>query len=143
MTYYDIEARKRLGRVVNRARRAAGYADTEEWAALIGRSTRVALGLERGESAGRKTYTAVEEALHWHAGACYEILDGVDPAQAISPDVGGVTNTLPGYVSAPGEPSEGGASESEVLRAIAAMRQDMQDMESRLSERLDRLEGGA
>lgn len=58
-------------------------------------------------------------------------------------DVGGVTNTPAGYVSGPGELAEGGADESEVLRAIAAMRQDMQAMEQRLSERLDRLEGGS
>lgn len=143
MTYYDTAARKQLGRVVNRARMAAGFADTEKWAERIQRSTRVALGVERGEAAGRKTYAAIEEALGWHPGACYEILDGVEPAQAVSPDVGGVTNTPLGYVSGPGELAEGGADESEVLRAIAAMRQDMQAMEQRLSERLDRLEGGA
>lgn len=45
------------------------------------------------------------------------------------------------YVSGPGDKVEGGASDSEVLRAIAAMRQDVQAMEQRLSERLDRLEG--
>ena len=41
------------------------------------------------------------------------------------------------------EKVEGGTSESDVLRAIEAMRQDVQAMERRLSERLDRLEGGA
>lgn len=47
----------------------------------------------------------------------------------------------PDYVSAPGPKVEGGDSDSAVLEAIERMRQDVQAMEQRLSERLDRLEG--
>lgn len=153
MTYYSIDDRKRLGRFIGRARRAAGYTDTEKWASLIKRSTRVALGLERGESAGRKTYEAVETVLGWNPGACYEILEGVEPERAIDPTVGGPTQDASGdYVSSPGPRVDGGASDSAVLDAIRQMREDVLAMEQRLadkielgdhalSERLDRLEG--
>lgn len=49
----------------------------------------------------------------------------------------------PGYVSGPGPKADGGDSEDRVLNAIEQMRQDVQAMEQRLSERLDRLEGGS
>lgn len=55
--------------------------------------------------------------------------------------VGADDQDRPDYVSGPGDKVEGGASEDSVLNAIAEMRQDMQAMEQRLSERLDRLEG--
>lgn len=140
MAYYSIEDRKRLGRFIGRARRAAGFADTEKWAEKIDRSTRVALGVERGESTSAKTYEAIEAALGWHPGACFEVLDGVSPEEAIRGlSVGGPEQDAT-YVEGPGPKVEGGASDDAVLRAIAEMRQDMQDMEQRLSERLDRLE---
>lgn len=44
------------------------------------------------------------------------------------------------YVAAPGDRVEGGVGNDAVLRAIEQMRRDMQDMERRLSERMDGLE---
>lgn len=55
--------------------------------------------------------------------------------------VGASPQDDPDYVSAPGPKVEGGDSDSAVLEAIERMRQDVQAMEQRLSERLDRLEG--
>jgi hypothetical protein len=50
-----VEDWKALGRAVYSARVKAGYRDTARWAATLGRSTRVVLGLERGEPTGRRT----------------------------------------------------------------------------------------
>jgi hypothetical protein len=65
-----------LGRAVYSARARAGYRDTAKWAARIGRSTRVLLGLERGEPTGGRTLLLVEEALGWPAGWTDRILTG-------------------------------------------------------------------
>jgi hypothetical protein len=65
-----------LGRAVYRGRVKAGFRDTALWAARIGRSTRVLLGLERGEPTGRRTLLMIEEALDWPAGWCDLILAG-------------------------------------------------------------------
>ncbi len=65
-----------LGRAVYRARARAGYRDTARWAARIGRSTRVALGLERGEPTGPRTLMLIEDALGWPAGWTSKILSG-------------------------------------------------------------------
>lgn len=72
---YDLNARKRLGRAVRRARRAAGLAKTAEWADKVGRSDRVLLGMERGEPAGPDTYAAVAEALGWPTARIYDLLE--------------------------------------------------------------------
>lgn len=141
MKHYDKAARERLGMFITRARLAAGYGDTGKWADAIGRSTRVALGVERGESAGVNTYTAIENALGWLEGTCYRILGGMDLDEAIGTGSVGRDSEDDGYVAAPGERIEGGASDRAVLDAIEQMRQDVQAMEQRLSERLDRLEG--
>lgn len=70
--------------------------------------------------------------------------------KALWPETGGDWRRVPlsvgpnseddSYVAAPGERSEGGVGNDAVLRAIEQMRQDMQEMEQRLSERVDRLE---
>jgi hypothetical protein len=65
-----------LGRAVYSARARAGYRDTAKWAARIGRSTRVLLGLERGEPTGGRTLLLVEEALDWPSGWTDRILTG-------------------------------------------------------------------
>ena len=126
MAYYDIESRKTLGRVIGRSRRAAGYADTDKWASEVGRSTRTVLGIERGDSAGPKTYARIEELLGWYTGACYEFLDGVDPEQAISSKaVGGDTQDEPQYVESPGERATEGMSDDDVLRRLEQMQEDI------------------
>jgi hypothetical protein len=71
-----VEDWKALGRAVYSARVKAGYRDTARWAATLGRSTRVVLGLERGEPTGRRTLLMVEEALDWPLGWCDLILTG-------------------------------------------------------------------
>lgn len=126
----------RLGQAVYEARKEAGLGKTAEWAEKVGRSSRTLLGLERGEVTGTPTLEDVEDALAWPRGGAYRVLGGLAWREL----VGGTMHDLPGYVSAPGDRVEGGASDSEVLRAIAAMRDDMQAMEQRLSQRLDRLE---
>lgn len=129
----------RLGQAVAEARSEAGFSKTNDWAAAVGRSSRILLGLERGEPTGTGTLELIEDALGWPRGGAFRILTGAVGWRDLA--VGGETQTSPGYVSAPGERAEGGASDSEVLRAIEQMRQDVRAMERRLSERLERLEG--
>lgn len=72
----DLTARKRLGNEVRQARKRAGLSKTAEWADRVGRSDRVLLGLERGESVGPDTYAAVADALGWTLDRLYSILAG-------------------------------------------------------------------
>ena len=78
----ELEARKRLGLLVRQARRSAGYANTQTWAAKVGRSDRQLLGLERVEKVGTDTYAAVAEALGWPVDRIPEILAGRGPSSA-------------------------------------------------------------
>lgn len=61
---------------MRQARRAAGFSKTPAWAAKVGRSDRVLLGLERGEAVGPDTYAAVAEAIGWPLSRVYDILNG-------------------------------------------------------------------
>lgn len=65
-----------LGRAVLAARMRSGYADTRKWADTVGRSSRMLLGLERGEHVGPKTLTKVEDTLGWPVGWSHRILTG-------------------------------------------------------------------
>lgn len=65
----------RLGRAVHAARTEAGYGDTREWANAVGRTTRMLLGLERGEQVGGGTLDLVERTLGWPPQHAYRILD--------------------------------------------------------------------
>jgi hypothetical protein len=65
----------RLGREVRRARKGTGFADTTKWAQAVGRSSRVVLGLERGEPTGEETLELVSLALDKDADWCRRILD--------------------------------------------------------------------
>lgn len=77
---------RRLGTAVQAARlRHDGWDDTNEWASVIGRSSRVLLGLERGEQTGARTLRRVEEVLSWPPGWCDRILD--DSSVDRAPDV--------------------------------------------------------
>lgn len=64
-----------LGEWIASARLQAGHSDTAKWAALVGRSTRITLGLERGEPAGAKTVEAVADALRVPNWLLFSILD--------------------------------------------------------------------
>lgn len=74
---HDLQARKSLGRQIRNARKAAGLSDTKAWAAKVGRSDRMLLGLERGEAVGADTYAAVSAALpDWPLNRIYAVLEG-------------------------------------------------------------------
>ena len=70
---YSPENWRTLGRYVKR-RRLPIEADMGEWAAKVGRSTRVLLGLERGESQGLNTVALVASALGVDAEVLFDIL---------------------------------------------------------------------
>ncbi|MFC0623693.1 hypothetical protein [Kribbella deserti] len=74
MQEYDSHGWQRLGRLVRAARVKAGYAESREWAARVGRSTRMLLGLERGEPVGDATLARVAESLGWPIERIYEAL---------------------------------------------------------------------
>lgn len=149
MKHYDEPARMRLGLAVSRARHAAGYADTGKWADAIKRSTRVALGVERGEQAGVNTYSAIEDALGWLRGTCYRILAGLDPDEVLRGTVGGdAQNAGRGtedHVNAPGDTVEAGITNEDLLREIVRSRAEFDQIRAEVasvSERVARLERG-
>lgn len=71
---------RRLGETVKRRRMEQGIRSMADWSALVGRSSRVLLGLERGEPVGPDTLSAVEVVLGWDAGRASVILH--DAAEA-------------------------------------------------------------
>lgn len=81
MTKYSADAWRKLGRRVYQARIRAGFTDTQQWADAVGRSTRMLLGLERGEAVGNGTLDLVAAALEWDPEQPYEILEDVAAAK--------------------------------------------------------------
>lgn len=82
MRTYPVERWLRLGKIIARARVEAGFGDTKDWVARIGRSDRVLLGLERGEHTGQHTLRLIEAAIGWPVGSCEDYLSGgPEPAQ--------------------------------------------------------------
>ncbi|WP_328988421.1 hypothetical protein OG394_19595 [Kribbella sp. NBC_01245] len=71
---YDSHGWQRLGRLVRAARVKAGYGESREWSARVGRSTRMLLGLERGEPVGDATLARVAESLGWPIERIYDTL---------------------------------------------------------------------
>lgn len=68
----------RLGRAIKRARMShPTYRNTQEWASAVGRSSRVVLGLERGEPTGDETLMRVEQLLDWPADFAWNVLDNL------------------------------------------------------------------
>lgn len=93
---HSHEAWKRLGSAVQAARmRRDDWADTAEWASVVGRSTRVMLGLERGEPTGAKTLRRIEDLLGWPVNYCDKILS--DPHANLAPGVPRVLAEQYGY----------------------------------------------
>lgn len=74
MQDYDSHGWQRLGRLVRAARVKAGYGESREWSARVGRSTRMLLGLERGEPVGDATLARVAESLGWPIERIYDTL---------------------------------------------------------------------
>lgn len=84
MADYSFEDWQRLGEAVRKARRLAGRRNTNEWAAHVGRSSRVLLGLERGEPQGDDTLELVERALGWVSGSADRVLSGQAPVPEVA-----------------------------------------------------------
>ncbi|VXB83489.1 hypothetical protein [Aeromicrobium sp. 9AM] len=82
MKKYSADNWRKLGRRVYQARIRAGYTDTQTWADAVGRSTRMLLGLERGEAVGNGTLDLVAAALEWTPEEPYEVLEGLELADA-------------------------------------------------------------
>lgn len=85
MRKHSAEDWRRLGRRVYQARIRAGYSDTQQWATAVGRSTRMLLGLERGEAVGNGTLDLVAATLEWPDELPYTILDDLPDALAVPP----------------------------------------------------------
>lgn len=66
----------RLGQEVKDARKRAGYRDMAKWATTVGRSTRMLLGLERGEPVGENTLELIEDVLQRPRGWASDVLSG-------------------------------------------------------------------
>lgn len=75
MRKYPREHWQALGDLVGTARHQAGYSDTKRWAEAVGRSSRMLLGLERGEPVGPKTIEAIAETLGIANWSLFEVLD--------------------------------------------------------------------
>lgn len=75
MKKYPREHWQALGDLVGKTRHQAGYTDTRAWADAVGRSSRMLLGLERGEPVGPKTIEAIAEALGMANWSLFEVLD--------------------------------------------------------------------
>lgn len=82
MKKYSTDNWRKLGRRVKQARLRAGYKDTQQWADIVGRSSRMLLGLERGEPVGDGTLDLVAAALGWTPEEPYEVLEGIQAASA-------------------------------------------------------------
>lgn len=74
MDTYPSDHWRLLGRLVFSARTRAGYTDTQRWSEAVGRSSRMVLGLERGEAVGKGTLDRVAAVLDWHPGVPYAVL---------------------------------------------------------------------
>lgn len=75
---------ERLGTAVHAARLRAGHKDMRDWALVVGRSSRILEGLERGEKVGKGTLREVENVLRWPPGHATTVLD--DPTADLAPD---------------------------------------------------------
>ncbi|MEP7738571.1 hypothetical protein ABKW28_13015 [Nocardioides sp. 31GB23] len=93
----------------------------------------------------------LEKALGWPAGTIRQIAhtgvvpDGLietSPNSQPSKGVGGTAQDA-GYVKAPGETVEGGATDDEVLEGIRAMREDMRALREAIERLADIREPGA
>lgn len=74
MDRYSQESWETLGRAVRSVRMGKGFANTKKWADAVDRSTRVVLGLERGEPQGAGTLERVASVLGWPPDLPHKIL---------------------------------------------------------------------
>lgn len=122
---YPAENWKMLGKWVATARRSRGFSETLEWAEAVERSPRMLLGLERGEGVGDGTLKRIASALGVEVSMLYLILGGeADP-------VGGPEQDA--FVASPGELTEAGVSNDELLREIRAVRRDQLELSQRVA----------
>ena len=118
MQDYGYSAWLYLGSQIKTARKQAGLRNSKMWADRVGRSTRVLLGLERGERVGDDTLELVETALGWTLGRCEEILAGQPHRPDLDladPDRARGLSVVPGILDEP-EPTED--EDNEVLAAV-------------------------
>ena len=87
MADYPAEHWAALGRLVYTTRSEL-YPDTKRWASVVGRSSRMLLGLERGEPVGRGTLTKVAKALGWPQQFIWDYLEDptATPPQQHTPE---------------------------------------------------------
>lgn len=77
---FSIDARKRLGLAVTRAREASGHPYRPSFARVVGLSVRSIVKLESGAPVGAAVYEAVGRALPgWTEDTPRTVLDGGDP----------------------------------------------------------------
>lgn len=115
METYDREAWQRLGKLVRRQRKRVGFENSNDWAAAVGRSSRVLLGLERGEKTGEDTLGRVEQLLGWAEDSCQRVLDGGEPTLASEDRPAGPSLSVVPTTVVPVPPSD---EDNEVLAAI-------------------------
>lgn len=75
MRKYPADHWLALGQWVHDARHQAGITDTRQWEQAVGRSSRMLLGLERGETVGAGTLKGIAEALDVPLARLYRILE--------------------------------------------------------------------
>lgn len=107
------------------ARLQGGYDDTALWAKAVERSSRVLLGLERGEPTGRKTLSKIETVLGWPVGWSHRILAG---------EVVGPPPETGGYVTDATDRRPSQASNEDIMRMIDRARDDLEELRRMVRE---------
>lgn len=127
----------RLGRIVRKERKAQGFRDTKKWADAVGRSSRVLLGLERGEPTGYETLELVSEALNKDSEWCQFVLDDRKGQMPDARDPVGPGSEASGFVAKSSDssliPTRTG-NEQGLREEIARVRQEMDDRFNRLED---------
>lgn len=125
---------------------SAGYADTAIWSEKVGRSTRMLLGLERGEQVGPRTLALIEGVLQKQPGWAHRYLAGEDDpiggahgSITLGGSVGPPSNDA-GYVEDRGHDDRSpGITDDELLSELRQIRQEVDerfdDLERRLRDR--------
>jgi transcriptional regulator with XRE-family HTH domain len=79
--------RKKLGKIIRRAREGAGYRSQRAFAAALGVSERSVAAVERGEKAGETVLGLIEDNL-FPGGSVWAFLQSGDDALLLRPPVG-------------------------------------------------------
>lgn len=120
---------ERLGRIVRRERKEQGFRDTTKWAQVVGRSSRVLLGLERGEPTGEETLELVSEALNYDSQWAALILEDRRRTAPVGPG----DDTLAFVAKAGDRPAGPTLTDEEVLALIRENRRLADELERRMT----------